>query len=150
MRCMLLLMAGGYGDAAPGIFPDAAAVARMTAYNRQLRQAGVLLGLDGLHPPSMGARVGFAGGHPLVTDGPFAEARDVLGGYWMIDVASMDEAVEWARRCPAGPGDVIEVRRVQEVGEFPEDLRAAAAQGMQAGAVGEAGTSDAGCGPGHA
>jgi hypothetical protein len=126
MRFMLLMIPRGYEDAAPGTLPDAAAVARMMAYNRELQQAGVLLGLDGLHPPSMGARVSFAGGRPSVTDGPFAEAREVLGGYWMIDVTSRDEAIEWARRCPAGPNEVIEVRQVQEMADFPADVQAAA------------------------
>ena len=126
MRFMLLMIPRGYAQAAPGTLPEAAAVARMMAYNRELQQAGVLLGLDGLHPPSMGARVSFEGGRPTVTDGPFAEAREALGGYWMLDVASRDEAIEWARRCPAGPNEVIEVRQVQEMADFPEDVRAVA------------------------
>lgn len=144
MRFMLLMIAGGYGDVAPGTLPDAAAVSSMMAYNRQLQQAGVLLALDGLHPPSMGARVGFAGDRPLVTDGPFAEAREVLGGYWMIDVASRAEAIEWARRCPAGPNDVIEVRQVQEIGDFPADVQAVvAAEDALAGLAGKSDPSRA-------
>jgi hypothetical protein len=127
MRFMLLMIPRGYAQAAPGTLPDATAVVRMMAYNRELQQAGVLLGLDGLHPPSMGARVSFAGGQPSVTDGPFAEAKEVLGGYWMLDVASRDEAIEWARRCPAGPDELIEVRQVQELADFPADVQAAAA-----------------------
>jgi hypothetical protein len=126
MRFMLLMIPRGYAQAAPGTLPEAAAVARMMAYNRELQQAGVLLGLDGLHPPSMGARVSFEGGRPTVTDGPFAEAREALGGYWMLDVASRDEAIEWARRCPAGPNEVIEVRQVQEMADFPKDVQAVA------------------------
>jgi len=126
MRFMLLMIPRGYANAAPDTMPDAAAVARMMAYNRELQQAGVLLGLDGLHPPSMGARVSFEGGRPTVTDGLFAEAREALGGYWMLDVASRDEAIEWARRCPAGPNEVIEVRQVQEMADFPEDVQAVA------------------------
>ena len=74
----------------------------MMKYNEALQKAGVLLALDGLHPPSMGARVSFPGGKPKVTDGPFAEAKEVLGGYWMIQVKSKEEAIEWASRCPAG------------------------------------------------
>src|ERR1700712_1364152 len=89
--------------------------------------AGVLITCDGLHPPSMGARVSFPGGKPLVTDGLFAEAKEVLGGYWMIDVASRDEAIAWASRCPATPNEVIEVRQVQEMADFPEDVQHAAA-----------------------
>jgi hypothetical protein len=87
----------------------------------------VLLALDGLHPPSMGARVSFAGGKPEVADGPFAEAKEVVGGYWMIEVGSKAEAVEWAKRCPASANEVIEVRQVQEFSDFPADVQEAAA-----------------------
>jgi len=80
--------------------PDAKAIAAMMKYNESLQKAGVLLSLEGLHPPSMGARISFAGGKPKVTDGPFAEAKEVLGGYWMIQVKSREEAIEWAKRCP--------------------------------------------------
>jgi hypothetical protein len=75
----------------------------------------------------MGARVSFPGGKPKVTDGPFAEAREVLGGYWMIQANSLQEAVAWASRCPAGANETIEIRQVQEMEDFPEDVRAAAA-----------------------
>jgi hypothetical protein len=107
--------------------PDAEAVAAMMTYNEALKEAGVLITLDGLHPPSMGARVTFVGGKPVVTDGPFAESKDVLGGYWMIDVASRDEAIAWAKRCPAGPNEIIEIRQVQEMADFSDDVREAAA-----------------------
>ncbi len=127
MRFMLLMIPKGYETAAPGTVPDAGAVAAMMAYNASLQQAGVLLALDGLHPPSMGARVSFADGTPTVTDGPFAEAKEVLGGYWMIDVKSRAEAIAWATRCPASPHEVIEVRQVQELSDFPADVRQAAA-----------------------
>jgi hypothetical protein len=80
-----------------------------------------------LHPPSNGARVAFGGGAPQITDGAFSEAREVVGGYWMIQAKSKAEAVEWARRCPAAPGDVIEVRQVFEMSDFPEDVQNAAA-----------------------
>ena len=127
MRFMLLMIPKGYESATPGTMPDAAAVAAMMKYNESLQKAGVLLALDGLHPPSMGARVSFAGGKPKVTDGPFAEAKEVLGGYWMIQVKSREEAIEWASRCPAGEHDVIEVRQVQEFSDFPADVQEAAA-----------------------
>ena len=107
--------------------PDAEAVAAMMKYNEALQKAGVLLALDGLHPPSMGARVSFAGGKPKVTDGPFTEAKEVLGGYWMIQVKSKEEAVAWAKRCPASDNEVIEVRQVQEFADFPADVQEAAA-----------------------
>ena len=94
---------------------------------RGLKEAGVLITLDGLHPPSMGARVSFAGGKPMVTDGPFTEAKEVLGGYWMIDVKSRDEAIAWAKRCPASDNEIIEIRQVQEMSDFPADVQEAAA-----------------------
>ena len=88
MRFMMLMIPKGYETAAPGTMPDAKAVEAMMKYNESLQKAGVLLALDGLHPPSMGARVSFRGGKPKVTDGPFTETNEVLGGYWMIDVKS--------------------------------------------------------------
>src|SRR4051812_34518995 len=127
MRFMMLMIPKGYEKAAPGAVPDAKAVAAMMRYNEDLQKAGVLLALDGLHPPSMGARISFPGGKPKVTDGPFAEAKEVLGGYWMIQVKSKDEAIEWAKRCPGSENEVIEVRQVQEMSDFPPDVRQAAA-----------------------
>jgi hypothetical protein len=135
MRFMMLMIPKGYEQAAPGTMPDPKAVEAMMKYNESLRKAGVLLALDGLHPPSMGARVTFAGGKPKVVDGPFAEAKEVIGGYWMIQVKSKEEAVEWASRCPASGNEVIEVRQVQEFADFPPDVQKAASgfQEMQAG-----------------
>ena len=127
MRFMMLMIPKGYETAAPGTMPDADAVAAMMTYNQELKDAGVLVTLSGLHPPSMGARVSFAGGKPLVIDGPFIEAKEVLGGYWMIDVASREEAIAWATRCPAGANEVIEIRQVQEMADFPADVQEAAA-----------------------
>ena len=98
MRFMMLMIPKGYETAAPGTMPDPKAVEAMMRYNEALQKAGVLVALDGLHPPSMGARVSFKGGKPTVTDGPFAEAKEVLGGYWMIQVKSRQEAIEWASR----------------------------------------------------
>jgi hypothetical protein len=117
----------GYEKTPPGEKLDPERVATMMKYNESLQKAGVLLALDGLHPPSMGARVSFAGGKPHVTDGPFAEAKEVLGGYWIIQVKSKEEAVEWASRCPASDNEVIEVRQVQQMSDFPADVQAAAA-----------------------
>jgi len=127
MRFMMLMIPKGYESAEPGAMPDAKAVAAMMRYNESLQKAGVLLALDGLHPPSMGARVSFSGGKPRVSDGPFAEAKEVLGGYWMIQVKSKEEAVEWASRCPGSDDEVIEVRQVQEFSDFPSDVQEAAA-----------------------
>lgn len=106
--------------------PPAEAVEAMMKFNEELAEAGALITLDGLHPPTRGARVSFKGETPSVTDGPFAEAKEVIGGYWVIDVNSKDEAIEWAKKCPAAEGDVIEIRQVFEEEDFPEDVRQAA------------------------
>jgi hypothetical protein len=127
MRFMMLMIPKGYENAAPGTMPDPTAVAAMMKYNESLQKAGVLLALDGLHPPSTGARVSFSGGKPKVTDGPFTEAKEVIGGYWMIQVKSRAEAIEWASRCPGSDNEVIEVRQVQEFSDFPADVQEAAA-----------------------
>ncbi len=127
MRFMMLMIPQGYEKAEPGTMPPADAVAAMMKYNEALKDAGVLVTLDGLHPPSMGARVSFAGGKPMVTDGPFIETKEVIGGYWMIDVASLQEAIDWARKCPASANEIIEIRRVQEMADFPADVQEAAA-----------------------
>ena len=127
MRFMMLMIPLGYETAPPDVKLDPERVAAMMKYNHALKEAGVLITLDGLHPPSMGARVSFEGGRPKVTDGPFAEAKEVLGGYWMIQVRSRDEAIEWAKRCPASGKEIIEIRRVQEMSDFPADVQEAAA-----------------------
>ena len=132
MRFMMLMIPKGYESAAPGTVPDdVERVAAMMKYNESLQRAGVLIACDGLHPPSMGARVSFAAGRPKVTDGPFAEAKEVLGGYWLIDVPSKAAAVEWATRCPGSADETIEVRQVQELGDFPADVQRVA-QGFPA------------------
>jgi hypothetical protein len=123
MRFMMLMIPKGYETAAPGTMPDPKAVAAMMEYNKALQEAGVLLALDGLHPPSMGARVTFAGGKPKITDGPFAEAKEVLGGYWMIQVSSRAEAIEWAKRCPGSDNEMIEVRQVQDMSDFSDEIK---------------------------
>lgn len=127
MRFMMLMIPLGYEAAPPDVQLDPAAAAVMMKYNEALQQAGVLITLEGLHPPSTGARVSFASGKPLVTDGPFAEVKEVLGGFWMIDVASRDEAIAWACRCPAGPNEIIEIRQVQEMADFSPEVQQALA-----------------------
>ena len=127
MRFMMLMIPLGYESAPPDIDLDPARVAAMMKYNEALKDAGVLITLDGLHPPSAGARVSFATGKPIVTDGPFAEAKEVLGGYWMIDVKSREEAIAWASRCPASSNEIIEIRKVQEMSYFSPEVREAAA-----------------------
>jgi hypothetical protein len=123
----MLMIPKGYEKAAPGVMPDAKAVAAMMKYNESLQKAGVLLALDGLHPPSMGVRVSFSRGKPTVTHGTSSEVKEVLGGYWMIQVNSKEEAIEWASRCPGSDDEVIEVRQVQEFSDFPADVQAVAA-----------------------
>jgi len=117
MRFMMLMIPRGYGDMSPE------AVESMMQYNDSLTKAGVLLAVDGLHELSKGARVTFPGGKATVTDGPFAEAKEMLGGYWIIDAKSKEEAVEWATRCPASEGDTIEVRQIQAMDDFPPEIQ---------------------------
>ena len=106
--------------------PTPEAVAKMMKYNEALTKAGVLLALDGLQPPDKGVRVTFAGGKPKVTDGPFAEAKEVVGGYWIIQTRTREEAIEWATRCPGDPANVIELRPIFEMSDFPPEVQAAA------------------------
>ena len=127
MRFMMLMIPLGYETAPPDVQLDPERVRAMMKYNEALKDAGVLITLDGLHPPSMGARVSFAGGTPVVTDGPFTEAKEVLGGYWMIDVASREEAIAWAAKCPASENEIIEIRQVQEMTDFSPEVQEAAA-----------------------
>jgi hypothetical protein len=107
--------------------PSAEVVEAMSRYNEELRKAGMLLALDGLCPPSDGGTVRFStDGEAAVTDGPFSEAKEVVGGYWLIQARSNEEALEWASRCPAR-ACAIEVRRVAEIEDFPEDVQEAVA-----------------------
>src|ERR1700680_3445082 len=122
MRFMMLMYPGPKAEA--GVTPDDKLIAAMMKYTEELADAGVLLGLDGLQPTAKGARIRFAGGKVSVTEGPFPDAKDVLGGYWMIQVNSKAEAVAWASRCPAPDGETIEIRQVFEAADFgPEVAR---------------------------
>jgi hypothetical protein len=127
MRFMMLMIPLGYETAPADVQLDPERVAAMMRYNEALKDAGVLITLDGLHPPSTGARVSFATGEPVVTDGPFAESKEVLGGYWMIEVGSRAEAIAWAKKCPGSPNEIIEIRQVQEMSDFSPDVQEAAA-----------------------
>ena len=122
MRFMMLMIPQGYCSAPPDVQLDPERVKVMMKYNEALQQAGVLITLDGLHPPSAGARVSFASGKPVVTDGPFTESKEVLGGYWMIDVKSREEAIAWASQCPASENEIIEIRQVFSAEDFGENL----------------------------
>ncbi|MDQ6926339.1 MAG: YciI family protein [Candidatus Eremiobacteraeota bacterium] len=124
MRFMVLMIPGDR-KFEEGAMPDQKDIAAMMKYNEELANAGVLLAVDGLHPTSKGARIRFAGGKRTITDGPFTEARELIGGYWLWQVKSKAEALEWASRCPAAEGDTLEIRQVFEPSEFgPEVAKA--------------------------
>jgi len=129
MRFMLLMYPGEKADTEA--LPDPKSIAAMMKYNEELAKAGVLLALDGLHPSSKGSRVRFPAGKAIVSDGPFTEAKELLGGYWLIQVKSKEEAIEWVKRCPASENEMIEIRQVFEMSEFtnisPELARDASA-----------------------
>jgi hypothetical protein len=110
-----------------GVMPEATLVAEMMKYNEQLAKAGVLLALDGLQPSSKGARVTWdKAGKPQVTDGPFTEIKEVIGGYWIIQVKSREEAIEWAKRVPSHDARKVELRQIFEMTDFPADVQKAA------------------------
>lgn len=126
MRFMMIVIPKGYETAAPDTTPKPEDVARMMEYNKALQKAGVLLALDGLHPPSSAVRISYTDGKPTLTDGPFAESKEIIGGYWIIQVRSREEAIEWAKRAPMSNNEIIEVRQMFEMSDFPEDVRKAA------------------------
>ena len=121
MRFMMIMYPGQKAEA-PGAMPDEKLMAAMMKYNEELAKAGALLALDGLQPTAKGARVRFTKGQPVVTDGPFTESKEVVGGYWMIQVRSREEAIEWAKRAPCPEGETIEVRQVFEPEDFGPDV----------------------------
>jgi len=123
MRYMMLMIPKEYGNLEDGSMFPVEEFKKMGKYNDELTKAGILLSLDGLHPSSSGTRVHYNNGEATVVDGPFAEAKEVLGGYWIIQVKSKEEAVEWAKRIPAMDGDIVEVRQVQEMADFPPEIR---------------------------
>ena len=112
MRFMMMAISA---PASPGAVPTAEAVAKTMEFNKTLQKAGVLLALDSLMPPLTGARISYADGKPTVTDGPFAETKEVINGFWIIQVRSREEAIEWARRAPMSNNGVIEVRQIHEM-----------------------------------
>ena len=126
MRFMMIVIPKGYETATADAAPSAETVAKMMEYNKSLQKAGVLLGLDGLFSPSTGARVSYADGKATAVDGPFPEAKEAIGGYWIIQVRSREEAIEWARRAPMANNEIIEVRQIYEMGDFPGDVQKAA------------------------
>ena len=119
MRFMMIMFPKGYENAKRGWVPDVTDMEAMRKYNEELGKAGVLLALDGLTPPAtMSARVTFKGGKSKVTDGPFPEAKEVVGGYWIIEVKSREEALEWASRIPGKDIEMVEVRRFFDLSDF--------------------------------
>ena len=133
MRFLMMMIPRGYQPDTPaaerveeGYEPTVEEMAPMGRFNDEMEAAGVLLMVDGLHPLSRGARVAFAQGKATVTDGPFIETREVIGGFWILQVKSKQEALEWARRCPALNGDVIELREIWEMEDLPPEVQKAA------------------------
>ena len=121
MKFMMLMIPAVYRgnktlDA--GFAPDPKKVEEMGRFNDEMARSVEILSLNGLHPLGKGARVSFGKGKPVVTDGPFIETKEVLGGYWMIEAPSKEEVVKWAQRCPAEEGDVIEIRQIFEAADF--------------------------------
>ncbi len=124
MRFMMLMYPEPQAEA--GMMPSADLVSKMMRYNEELAKAGVLLALDGLHPSSLGARISWPSGSPVVTDGPFTEATEIVGGYWVIQTKSRQEAVEWAKRIPSEGARFVELRQVFEMTDFPAEVQAVA------------------------
>jgi hypothetical protein len=120
MRFMMLVKASK--DSEAGKLPTKELIAAMGAFNEGMARAGVMLAGEGLHPSSKGTRVTYTGGKRLMTDGPFAETKELLAGFWMIQVKSKAEALEWASRVPFTHGEVVEVRQVFEASDFPADV----------------------------
>lgn len=125
MRFMMLMFPGAKAES--GALPDPEAIATMMKYNEELAKAGVLLALDGLQPSAKGARIRSSGGKRTIVDGPFSEAKELIGGYWLLQVRSRDEALAWASRVPLADDEMIELRQVYELSDFgPEAARLAA------------------------
>src|SRR5579863_7263221 len=125
MRFMMIMFPKVYQTAKAGFVPNLKDMEKMGAYNEELGKAGVLLALDGLTPPAtMSARVTFKDGKSKVTDGPFPEAKEVVGGFWIINVNSREEAIEWASRIPGSDNEMVEVRRFFDMSDFdPETVK---------------------------
>ncbi|HKQ18804.1 MAG TPA: YciI family protein [Candidatus Eisenbacteria bacterium] len=120
MRFMVLVKADKQSEA--GVLPDQKILAAMGKYNEELVNAGVMLAGEGLQPSSKGARVRFSGGKTTVTDGPFAEAKELIAGFWLWEVKSKAEAIEWLKKAPFDGGTEIEIRQVFETEDFGEAL----------------------------
>lgn len=120
MRYMVIIKASA--DSEASLMPTPEVLEAMDKYNQELLDAGVLLGGEGLHPSSAGARVSYAGDKIVVTDGPFAETKELIAGYWMLRLDSLAEAIEWVKRGPFGDGVELEIRRVFDMEDFGDAL----------------------------
>jgi hypothetical protein len=122
MQFMMLMIPGVYRDNKAGadFIPEIEKMEPMGRFNEEMGKAVKILSVNGLRPLSAGARVSFGKGKPAVTDGPFVEAKEVLGGYWMVEADSKEELVKWAERCPAEEGDVIEIRQIFDLTEIAD------------------------------
>lgn len=121
MQFMMLMIPAVYQGGKtvdPGFVPDPKKIEEMGRFNEELGKALKIISINGLHPQNTGARVSFAGGKPSVTDGPYIETKEVIGGYWLVEAPSKEEVLKWVQRCPADPGDVIEIRQVFELEDF--------------------------------
>ncbi len=120
MRFMVIVKADK--DSEAGVLPDEKILTAMGKYNEELSNAGVMLAGEGLHPSSKGARVRFSGGKTTVTDGPFAETKELVAGFWLWQVKSKEEAIEWLKRAPFGGGTEVEIRQVFEAEDFGDEF----------------------------
>jgi hypothetical protein len=120
MRFMVMVPASEESEA--GILPDEKLFADMQKFNEEMVKAGVMLAGEGLHPSSKGARIKFSGGKTTVIDGPFTESKELIAGFWLIQVKSKEEAIEWMKRAPFGDGVVLEIRQVFETEDFGANL----------------------------
>jgi hypothetical protein len=120
MRFMMIVKANR--DSEAGVLPRKEMLAAMGKYNEELAKAGVMLAGEGLQASSKGARITFSGSKRTVTDGPFTETKELVAGFWLIQVKSKEEAIEWAKRVPFKDGEVLEIRQVFEASDFPADI----------------------------
>ena len=123
MRFMMLMFPAKYFQPGSPEVPDKKVFEDMNRYNEELQKAGVLLALDGLHPTNTAVRVKLDGGKKKLVDGPFTEAKEVVGGYWIIQTRTREEAIEWASRVPLDPGSEVELRQIFEMTDFPADIQ---------------------------
>ncbi len=134
MRFMMLMYPERFAE--EGVMPSAELMSEMMKYNEELGNAGVLLSLDGLKPSSNGFRVTYPNGKATITDGPFTESKEILGGFWIINVASIDEAKAWAQKIPGNGTNFVEVRPFFEMTDFPQEVRDEAAEERVAAKLG--------------